>query len=79
MAFTFNGVTPTKVVYNGTELTTIICDGVTVWTSFDTSILKDFTYTDNGNGTYTLTGWKGTKDGVASTELVVPNNNKVIV
>lgn len=42
-------------------------------------VLIDFYYTDNGNGTYTITDWKGTKDGVSSTELVIPNNNKIIL
>ena len=41
--------------------------------------LKDFVYTDNGNGTYTITDWKGTKDGVASTELIIPNNKCIIL
>lgn len=37
-------------------------------------LLKDFYYTSNSDGTYTLTGWKQTLNGVASTELVIPNN-----
>ena len=42
-------------------------------------VLVDFTYTDNGNGTYTITGWKGTYNGVTSTEMIVPNNAYIIV
>lgn len=41
--------------------------------------LKDFTYTTNSNGTYTLTGWKGTLNGETSTRLVVPNSVKVLI
>lgn len=37
-------------------------------------LLKDFNYTSNSDGTYTLTGWKQTLNGVSSTELVVPKN-----
>lgn len=49
-------------------------------TEFDPAIvLIDFNYTDNGNGTYTITGWKGTYNGVTSSEMIVPNNAFVIV
>ena len=41
--------------------------------------LIDFEYTDNGDGTYTITGWKGTTNGAASTEIIIPNNSKIIV
>ena len=41
--------------------------------------LIDFEYTDNGDGTYTLTAWKGTKNGVPSTELVIPNMASIIL
>lgn len=41
--------------------------------------LIDFNYTDNGNGTYTITGWKGTYSGKPSTEIIIPNSNKVVV
>lgn len=40
-------------------------------------ILVDFEYTDNGDGTATITGWKGTKDGAVSTEIVIPDNNNI--
>lgn len=49
-------------------------------TAFDPiTALMDFTYTTNKDGTYTLTGWKQTLNGISSTELVVPNNAKVIL
>lgn len=42
-------------------------------------ILIDFNYVDNGDGTYTLTGWKGTLNGMLSTELVVPDYPQIIL
>lgn len=42
-------------------------------------VLIDFEYTPNGDGTYTLTSWSGTLDGQPSTELIVPDNDKLIV
>lgn len=41
--------------------------------------LIDFKYTDNKDGTVTLTAWKGTLNGVASTELVIPNDTRIIL
>lgn len=41
--------------------------------------LIDFNYITNSDGTYTITSWKGTLNGEASTEMIVPNNNKIIV
>jgi hypothetical protein len=43
------------------------------------SNLDDFEYTDNGNGTYTLTGWKGTANGVTSTEMIIPDDPSIIL
>ena len=31
MALTYNGVTPTAIIYNNTSLSKVICNGVTVW------------------------------------------------
>ena len=45
---------------------------------FDETILQDFTYVNNGDGTYSLTGWKGTKNGVSSTEIVIPDSDAII-
>lgn len=43
--------------------------------AFDPAVvLVDFTYVDNGNGKYTITGWKGTYNGVESTEMIIPSN-----
>lgn len=41
--------------------------------------LIDFDYTDNQDGTYTITGWKQTLNGEPSTELIVPDNPSIIV
>jgi hypothetical protein len=42
-------------------------------------LLIDFDYTTNSDGTYTLTGWKHTLDGVASTELEIPGSKNIIL
>ena len=44
-----------------------------------TDVLVDFEYTDNGDGTYTITGWKGTYNGEPSTEMIIPNYENIIV
>ena len=41
--------------------------------------LIDFEYVNNGDGTYTLTAWKETLNGVPSTELVIPNMESIIL
>ena len=41
--------------------------------------LIDFEYTKNSDGTVTLTAWKGTLNGEPSTELVIPNNPRIIL
>lgn len=52
---------------------------VTVSAFDPATVLIDFTYTDNGNNTYTLTGWKGTLNGESSTEIIIPNCACIIV
>lgn len=45
-----------------------------------TTILKDFNYTANDDDdTYTLTEWKGTTDGVESTECIIPDDSRIIL
>lgn len=41
--------------------------------------LIDFEYTKNSDGTVTLTAWKGTLNGEPSTELVIPDSNRIIL
>ena len=49
-------------------------------TEFNPEIhLIDFTYTTNSDGTYTISGWKQTLNGEASTEMVMPNSSLVRV
>jgi hypothetical protein len=42
-------------------------------------ILQDFEYTANSDGTYTITAWKGTTNGVPSTKMLVPNLDIIIL
>jgi hypothetical protein len=41
--------------------------------------LIDFDYTDNEDGTYTITRWKGTLNGERSTEMIIPDNCNIIL
>ena len=41
--------------------------------------LIDFEYIKNNDGTVTLTAWKGTLNGVPSTEIVIPDSNRIIL
>ena len=41
--------------------------------------IEDFNYTENEDGTKTLTGWKGTFLGESSTEIIIPDDESVIV
>lgn len=41
--------------------------------------LIDFEYTDNGDGTVTLTAWKGTLNGIPGTKIVIPDDNRIIL
>lgn len=40
-------------------------------------VLVDFYYTTNEDGTYTITDWKGTYNGVSSTKIIVPDNGLI--
>lgn len=72
-------VTQVSFVYNIGGLKLTYDMPITV-TAFDPAVkLQDFEYTTNSDGTYTLTGWKETYNGVASTELIIPNNKRIIL
>lgn len=43
------------------------------------AILQDFDYVTNEDGTYTITGWKGTTNGMPGTECIVANNELIKV
>lgn len=42
-------------------------------------VLIDFVYTNNGNNTYTITDWKGTFEGLASTRCIIPDDPRIIL
>ena len=44
-------------------------------------VLMDFAYTPSTTmpGMYEITGWNGTNNGVASTELIIPDDPRIIV
>ena len=73
------GTTSIDIVYK--EAGIVHKDTVQVTVSeFDpAAVLVDFTYTDNGDGTYTITDWKGTLNGTPSTEIIIPNYGCIIV
>lgn len=66
---------------------TYIEDGVTyeavipiTISEFDPTVtLVDFEYVANSDGTYTLTGWKGTYNGEVSGKLIIPDNACIVV
>jgi hypothetical protein len=71
-----------NVIFNGIEIDTLIFNGVTVFerNKFNPEeILIDFYYVDNGNGTYSITGWKQTYQGVSSTKCVIPDYPQIIL
>jgi hypothetical protein len=72
---TFNGIYLTDIS-NGGVYCIQMKDGNLITSFSPEATLVDFDYTNNGN-TYTLTGWKGTYQGAPSTELVVPNIDKL--
>lgn len=63
----------------------IICGGVVIWSYGvpleEDLVLKliDFEYEDNRDGTVTLTAWKQTLNGVSSTEMTIPDDNRIIL
>lgn len=62
-----------EIVYTDVAITCTTTIPITV-SNFNASVrLKDFNWTSK-NGIYTITGWKGTTNGVSSTEIIVPNN-----
>ena len=43
------------------------------------ALLQDFEYIENSDDTYTLTAWKHTLNGVASTECIIPDDPRIIL
>ena len=81
MGFIFDGVEIEGVLFNGTPLDELIFNGEVVWTGQEPieKLLIDFGYNDNGDGTYTITEWKQTYNGVSSTELIIPDDPRIIL
>jgi hypothetical protein len=57
---------------NSTYTTSFIVNAIDI-----TEALADFEYTTNDDGTYTITSWKETLNGEASTEMIVPDNSLI--
>ena len=77
-AITWTNDSTNKRYYN-TSANIYIYPVANVYKAEETAMLQDFTYDDNGDGTYTLTGWKETYQGKPSTEMVIPDSPKVII
>lgn len=73
------GTTSVEITYVDAGMTYATSVPVTVNVFDAATVLVDFDYTDNGNGTYTITGWKGTYNGAASTEIIIPNYGCILV
>ena len=71
-------VNQTKIVITYEELGEIYNTEIDINVIPIKDALIDFTYTEN-NGTYTITGWKGTLNGEPSTKAIIPNSSKVII
>lgn len=70
---------PPKISYTDFGVTYDAVIPITI-NAFDPStVLVDFVYTDNKDGTYTLLEWKGTHNGEPSDKLVIPNYACIIV
>ena len=42
-------------------------------------LLQDFEYIDNGDGTYTLTAWKGTTKGKPGNDIIIPKTGGKVI
>lgn len=76
-----NDMANTGTYYN-TYHNIYICPVANVYDAYENEYniarkLVDFTYDENEDGTYTITGWKGTYHGIESTECIVPDSNMI--
>lgn len=71
--------TEIEIKYNDSGFIHTIKVPITVSPFDPQSTFIDFNYTDNNDGTYTLTSWKGTLNGETSTEIIIPDNKKIIL
>lgn len=74
---TFNGWYTEDI--NQFNITSENVEDITVYAHWHDDLLKDFEYIDNPDGTYTITDWRETYDGVSSTKLILPDNDKIIL
>ena len=74
---TTTGSNVITISYTENDITKTCTQIITVNLTIEDT-LQDFKYTDNGNGTYTIIDWKGTKNGIASTEVVIPDDNRIV-
>ena len=65
-----------KVIDNNIDLQKILELALSLPEAFP---FVDFEGTSNGDGTWTLTAWKGTYNGEASTELVIPDDERIVL
>ena len=42
-------------------------------------LLVDFEYEDNGDGTATITEWKGTSNGASGNRIIIPSDSRIII
>lgn len=68
-----------KIIYKEAGISHTTTVPVTVNPFDAAAALIDFEYTANDDGTYTITGWKGTLNGEASTEMIIPNNGLIYI
>lgn len=72
-------VNDSKIVLNYRDHDTILSTVLEV-NIIDWEIaLIDFDYTVQDDGTYLITGWKGTLNGEPSTKMVVPDSNLILI
>ena len=70
------GASSIDIVYVENDKTYTVAVDITVLESIP-NLLVDFKYAGNTTGTYTLTGWKETLNGEASTEMIIPNDDRI--
>lgn len=77
---------PATAIANTTEVTVSYSSFGLIFTTtipiivepFDPeTVLVDFEYTSNNDGTYTITDWKGTYNGESSTKVILPDNSLI--
>lgn len=68
-----NKVCTISCTYSGVDYST------TMQLYWYTPTLSDFEYIENSDGTYSLTAWKGTLDGVKSTRIIIPKDSNIIL